>query len=157
MTRPAKLTSFLWMPDRGLEAAEFYVSLLPDSRILEVEDFGGVTIVVSFELAGHPYVIMQHPTELQFNETFSIAARVDGQAEVDRLWDALVEGGKPVACGWLVDRFGVSWQITPMQMDDLRKAGTPAQAKAVFEAMLTMVKFDVAALEAAFEGAKEQV
>lgn len=145
------------MPAKGLEAAEFYVSLFPGSRITDVQDFGGVTVVVSFELAGHPYVIMQHPTELQFNETFSIAARVDGQAEVDRLWDALVEGGKPVACGWLVDRYGVSWQITPMQMDDLRRAGTPAQAQAVVGAMLKMVKFDVAALEAAFHAAEEPV
>jgi len=155
MIRSPDVTPFLWVSDRAQEAAEFYVSLLPDSRIIGIEDFGGVTIVVSFELAGHPYVMMQHPTEHRLNESFSIAVRVDGQAEVDRLWDALLEGGKPLACGWLTDRYGICWQITPMQMEDLRKAGTPAQAQAVFEAMTQMIKFDVAALEAAFEAAKE--
>ncbi|MCA8901739.1 MAG: VOC family protein [Hyphomonas sp.] len=155
MTRPPNIATFLWMSANGQEAAEFYVSLLPDSRIVDVEDFGGVTKVISFELGGHPYVIMEHPTEHMLNESFSIAARVDGQAEVDRLWDALMEGGQSMACGWLRDRFGICWQITPMQMDDLRKAGTPAQAQAVFEAMMHMIKFDVAALEAAFEAAGE--
>jgi predicted 3-demethylubiquinone-9 3-methyltransferase (glyoxalase superfamily) len=141
--------------DRALEAADLYVSLLPGSRITDVQDFGGVTTVVSFELAGHPYVLMQHPTESRLNESFSISVRVDGQGEVDRLWDALLEGGKPMACGWLTDRYGICWQITPMQMEDLRKAGTPAQAQAVFEAMTQMIKFDVAALEAAFKAAEE--
>ena len=155
MTRPPTVSTFLWVSDRAQEAAEFYVSLLPDSRIVDVEDFGGVTIVVSFELAGHPYLMMQHPTENRLNESFSIAVRVDGQAEVDRLWDALLEGGKPMACGWLTDRYGIAWQITPMQMEELRRAGTPAQAQAVFMAMTQMIKFDVAALEAAFDAAKE--
>ena len=153
MTRAPIVSTFLWMSANGVEAAEFYVSLLPGSRITDVEDFGGVTIVVSFELAGHPYTIMQHPTENRLNEAFSISVRVDGQAEVDRLWDALLDGGKPMACGWLTDRYGICWQVTPMQMDDLRRSGTPAQAQAVFMAMTQMIKFDVAALEAAFEEA----
>ena len=78
----------------------------------------------------------------------------DGQAEVDRLWSALTEGGQALQCGWLTDRFGVTWQIVPRQFFELRKAGTPAQTAAVMEAMMKMVKFDAAALEAAFEGAK---
>jgi len=155
MTRRPEVTSFLWIRDKAMEAVELYVSLLPESRITDVAEIGSDTRVISFELAGHPYVVMQHPGDHQLNDAFSISVRVDGQAEVDRLWSALTEGGKEVACGWLTDRFGVTWQITPMQMEDLRKAGTPAQAQAVFEAMMKMVKFDVAALEAAFEAAKE--
>lgn len=157
MTRPPKVMPFLWVHERGREAVEFYVSLLPDSRITEVEEVGGGTTVISFELMGHPYAVMNHPGEHTLNDAFSIAVRVDGQAEIDRLWAALSEGGTEIACGWLRDRYGVTWQISPQQMDDLRKSGTPAQAQAVMEAMMKMVKFDIAALEAAFEAAKEEV
>jgi len=155
MTRPPTVSPFLWLPEKGLEAAEFYVSLLPDSRITDVEHVREGTTVISFDLAGHPYVIMEHPGRQPLNDAFSIAVRVDGQAEIDRLWDALTDGGTVLACGWLTDRYGVTWQISPQQMDDMRRNGTPAQTQAVMEAMMEMVKLDVAALEAAFEAAAE--
>ena len=157
MTRPPKVSPFLWLPAKGLEAAEFYVSLLPDSRITDVEHVREGTTVISFDLAGHPYVIMEHPGRQPLNDAFSIAVRVDGQAGIDRLWDALMDGGTALACGWLTDRYGVTWQISPQQMDDMRRNGTPAQTRAVMEAMMEMVKLDLAVLEAAFEAAAETV
>lgn len=157
MTRPPKVSPFLWVHENAMEAVELYVSLLPQSKITDVETLGGTTTVISFELAGHPYTVMEHPGEHRLNDAFSIAVRVDGQAEIDRLWATLSEGGREIACGWLTDRFGVTWQISPQQMDDMRRTGTPAQAQAVVEAMMGMVKFDVAALEAAFHAAEEEV
>jgi len=157
MTRPPNVSPFLWLPEKGLEAAEFYVSLLPDSRITDIEHVREGTTVISFDLAGHPYVIMEHPGRQPLNDAFSIAVRVDGQAEIDRLWDALMDGGTALACGWLTDRYGVTWQVSPQQMDEMRRKGTPAQTKAVMEAMMEMVKLDVAVLETAFEGAAETV
>ena len=157
MTRPPNVSPFLWLPAKGLEAAEFYVSLLPDSRITDVEHVREGTTVISFDLAGHPYVIMEHPGREPLNDAFSIAVRVDGQAEIDRLWAALTDGGKEIACGWLTDRYGVTWQVSPQQMDDMRRNGTPAQTAAVMDAMMKMVKLDVAVLEAAFEAAAETV
>ncbi|MCB0900385.1 MAG: VOC family protein [Actinobacteria bacterium] len=157
MTRPPNVSPFLWLPEKGLEAAEFYVSLLPDSRITDIEHVREGTTVISFDLAGHPYVIMEHPGRQPLNDAFSIAVRVDGQAEIDRLWDALMDGGTALACGWLTDRYGITWQVSPQQMDEMRRKGTPAQTKAVMEAMMDMVKLDVAVLEAAFEAAAETV
>ena len=155
MTRPPNVSPFLWLPEKGLEAAEFYVSLLPDSRITDIEHVREGTTVISYDLAGHPYVIMEHPGRQPLNDAFSIAVRVDGQAEIDRLWDALMDGGTALACGWLTDRDGVTWQVSPQQMDDMRRKGTPAQTKAVMEAMMDMVTLDVAVLEAACEAAAE--
>ena len=93
MTRAPTVRSFLWFHGKGEEAANFYVSVVPNSRITHVEVVGGVTTVISFELAGEPFVIMDAPGQAELNEAFSISVLVDGQAEVDRLWDALLDGG----------------------------------------------------------------
>jgi len=157
MTHPPTVTPFLWFDSQAKEAADVYVSLLPDSEVTDVEVINGHPFIVSFTLGGHPYRAMNAGPEYKLSPAFSIAVVCDGQAEVDRLWSALSDGGEELRCGWLTDRFGVSWQIVPRQYEALCQSGTPAQAQAVVDAMMKMVKFDVAALEAAFHAAEEPV
>lgn len=152
MNQPATVTPFLWYDNDAEEAARFYVSLIPNSRITDVHRQDGAAFVVSFELDGVGYTAMNGGPGHPHTDAFSIAVSCDGQAEVDRLWAALTEGGKEIQCGWLVDRFGLSWQVVPKQFYALMSAGTPEQAQRVMKAMLGMVKFDVAALQAAFDG-----
>ena len=157
MSRLPTATPFLWFDGHAKEAAELYVSLLPASEITGVEIVNGQPFIVSFTLGGHPYIAMNAGDHYKLTPAFSISVICDGQEEVDRLWSALTEGGEELRCGWLTDRFGVTWQIVPKQYDELRHAGTPAQAKAVVDAMMSMIKFDVAALETAFIAAEEKV
>lgn len=149
----ATVRSFLWLESGAEEAARFYVSLFADGKIKSVETIaipdGGVE-VVEFSLQGADFVLMGCKGGPAANEAFSISVLCDDQAEVDRLWGALVQGGEEVACGWLKDRFGFSWQITPKRMNELMEMGTEAQRSAVMGAMMGMVKFDIAALESAF-------
>lgn len=151
--QPATVTPFLWFETGAKEAADFYVTLLPDSEVTAVEMMNGQPFIVSFTLGGHPYNAMNGGPPYKLTEAFSISVVCDGQVEVDRLWDALSREGRVLQCGWLTDRFGVTWQIVPKQFGELCRAGTPAQARAVTEAMMKMVKFDVASLRAAFDAA----
>jgi len=152
--------SFLWFLDRAEEAAKLYTSFIEDSEIRSIERIPvGETdepevIVVNFTIGGQEFVIMQSAGGPVPNNAFSISILCNDQAEVDRIWDALMEGGEAMACGWLSDRFGVSWQVTPKRMNELMESGTPAQRAAVMQAMMGMVKFDIAGLEAAFEASK---
>lgn len=157
MTHPATAHPYLWFDSEAADAAAFYVSLLPDSEITEIELQDGKPFFITFTLSGVTYSALNGGPYYKLNPAFSIMVTCEGQAEVDRLWDALSDGGEVMQCGWLTDRFGVTWQIVPQQFFDLRKAGTPAQTAAVMEAMMRMVKLDVAALEAAFNAAKEPV
>ncbi|SOD91093.1 VOC family protein [Caenispirillum bisanense] len=152
----------LWFPHEAEEAAAFYVSLLPDSRIEEVQRVpadgpagpaGGV-LVVRFTLDGSPWIALNgRPPAIAFNHAVSVTIECDDQAEVDRLWAALTaDGGAPVQCGWLTDRYGVSWQIVPKMLPPLISDPDRARATRVFEAMQDMVKLDIAALEAAAAG-----
>ena len=153
MIRPPTVAPFLWFTSEALAAAEFYVSLFPDSGIEDVEMQDGKPFIVSFRLSGIPYTALNGGPYQALTPAFSLAVTCDGQAEVDRLWAALTEGGQESRCGWLTDRFGVSWQVVPQQFFDLRKSGTPAQSQAVMAAMMEMIRFDVAALESAFDSA----
>jgi predicted 3-demethylubiquinone-9 3-methyltransferase (glyoxalase superfamily) len=155
-----KITPCLWFDGEAEEAAGFYVSLLSGSRIDKVvhspADYpsgkAGDVLMVEFTLAGQPYLAMNGGPEFKFNEAVSFIVNCDDQAEVDGLWEALTsDGGQPVACGWLKDRFGLSWQITPRRLMELMKDPDRAKAKRVMEAMMTMVKLDIAALETAAE------
>ena len=152
MITPSKVTPFLWYESGAEEAASLYVSLIPNSRIVDVQRQGEATFIVSFELDGVHFTAMNGGPGHPHTEAFSIAVTCEDQAEVDRLWAALTEGGKAIQCGWLVDRFGLSWQVVPKRFFELMSAGTPDQSQRVMQAMMGMVKFDVAALEAAFEG-----
>jgi predicted 3-demethylubiquinone-9 3-methyltransferase (glyoxalase superfamily) len=158
--RITKITPFLWFQTGARDAAAFYTGIFPDSRIDRVTtmpaapppDPGATTTVVEFTLAGDPFIAMTSPTTETFNQTISFTVLCDDQAEIDRYTEALSRGGSLLPCGWLRDRFGVSWQITPRALFDMIAAPDRAAAKRATEAMLTMQKLDLAALRAAFAG-----
>jgi predicted 3-demethylubiquinone-9 3-methyltransferase (glyoxalase superfamily) len=154
-----KITPFLWFDTQAEEAANFYVSVFANSRIVEAVRYGdagngpkGGVMVISFELQGVPFTALNGGPVYSFTPAVSFVAHCADQAEVDHLWDALTAGGKPVQCGWLTDRYGVSWQVVPERLLTLIKDPDPAKAKRVTEAMLQMIKIDVAALEKAYAG-----
>lgn len=157
----AKIHPFLWFDGQAEEAAELYCSLFPNSKILSVTryppgsmgDMEGKVMTVEFELAGQKITGLNGGPEFKFTEAVSFAVDCEDQAEVDRYWDGLIAGGgSPSQCGWLKDRFGLSWQITPKALTRLMKDPDPAKAQRVMQAMLQMSKIDVAALEAAHGG-----
>ena len=149
----------LWFDTEALPAAEFYTSLFPNSTIGTIAYYPtgsgqreGQVLTVAFELDGAPYLALNGGPEFTFDEAISITVDVVDQAELDHYWDALVaDGGQEGMCGWLKDRFGLSWQVVPEGWD--RIAGTdPDRAGKVFAAMMTMKRLDIAALEAAAQG-----
>jgi predicted 3-demethylubiquinone-9 3-methyltransferase (glyoxalase superfamily) len=156
-----KIIPVLWFNHDAEEAANFYVSLLPDSRVDKVVrspadnpsmEEGGV-LVVDFTLAGRKYSGLNGGPAFPFTEAVSFMILCDDQAEVDRLWDALLaDGGRPSECGWLKDRFGLSWQITPRALLEMMASDDRDAARRAMEKMLTMSKLDVAELRRAFEG-----
>jgi predicted 3-demethylubiquinone-9 3-methyltransferase (glyoxalase superfamily) len=150
-----KITPFLWYSTEAEEAAAFYADIFPDSRITRVTPVpsAGSTKVVEFVLFGQPFIAMSADGADAFNHSVSLMVNCDDQEELDRYWDALLEGGgSPEACGWLKDRFGVSWQLTPTDQLRMIADPDPAKARRVFEAMLKMVKLDIATLKAAYAG-----
>lgn len=155
-----RVSPFLWFDDQAEQAAEFYVSLFPNSRVLEVRRFpsdapgqaAGVT-TVRFELDGVEVQALNGGPLFPFTEAFSFAVSVDDQEELDRLWDALIaDGGSPGQCGWLKDRWGLSWQIVPTALDELVADPDPGRSQRAIQAMLAMGKLDIAALRAAADG-----
>ncbi len=160
MPLAARVRTCLWFDDQALPAAEFYCTLLPDSRIDHVayaaegqETTGpGTVLTVDFTLAGTPYQALNGGPHFTLDEAVSIAVAADDQADTDRLWAALVAGGAEGQCGWLKDRFGLSWQIVPQRAIELLNG---PQAAKVWPALMQMKKIDIAALEAAAEGARE--
>jgi predicted 3-demethylubiquinone-9 3-methyltransferase (glyoxalase superfamily) len=147
-----KVRTCLWFDGNGHEAARFYVSLLPDSFI-ETEWRGDPPLVVMFTLAGAPMMILNGGPHYKLTPAASISVLTKDQAETDRLWDALLEGGgEESMCGWLVDRFGVSWQITPEVLMRMQESEDQVAAERARQAMYKMRKIDIAALEAAFRG-----
>ncbi|MBU1347976.1 MAG: VOC family protein [Alphaproteobacteria bacterium] len=161
---PDKITPCLWYDlGQAKPAAEFYMSLgLPDSRIDSAfaspsdnpSSRQGDELVVEFTLAGRSYVGLNGGPQFPQSEAVSFMIHTDDQAETDRLWDAIVgAGGQESQCGWCKDRWGVNWQITPKRLMAFYADPNPARAKAAFEAMMTMKKIDIAALEAAADAA----
>lgn len=147
---PHAVRTCLWFNGRGLEAATFYVSLLPDSRLARAYDPASPPLVVEFTLAGVPFQILDAGPAHPQTEAASISVTTPDQAETDRLWDALTaDGGAESQCGWLKDRFGVSWQIVPEALPRLMSQPDRAAAARVMHAMLGMRKINVAALESA--------
>lgn len=154
-----KATPFIWFVDGAKEAADYYVSLFEGARILWVQDFpqdGAMqnsVYTLSFELAGTEYYAINGGEPFRPTEAFSIFVEVDTQAEIDRLWDALLQGGgEPSRCGWLKDRWGISWQIVPRQMWEWYASGDAEAVNRTVAAMLTMGKLDLDALQAAYDG-----
>jgi len=151
-----KITPCLWFDTEGEEAANFYTSIFPNSKILDVARYGsagprpeGTVMTVDFELDGQQFVALNGGPQFTFNEAISFQVSCESQEEVDRYWSTLSEGGEEGPCGWLKDRFGVSWQIIPTAL--LRLLGDPDREKSqrVMQAMLQMKKLDIADLEQA--------
>jgi predicted 3-demethylubiquinone-9 3-methyltransferase (glyoxalase superfamily) len=157
-----KVYPCLWFDGNAEEAANFWVSLLPDSRVERVwrspadtpSGPAGMVITVDFTLGGQRFQGLNGGPEFKFNEATSFVIECDDQAEVDRLWDALAaDGGEPGPCGWLKDRFGVSWQIVPRRLNELTDDPDPERARRAMEAMLKMGKIEIAELERAADAA----
>jgi predicted 3-demethylubiquinone-9 3-methyltransferase (glyoxalase superfamily) len=157
----SKITPCLWFNHQAEEAANFYVSLLPNSRIDRVmrspadnpSTPAGAVLTVEFTLGGQPFMGLNGGPQFPFTEAVSFTIHCEDQAEVDRLWGALEKnGGKPGPCGWIKDRFGLSWQIVPRAMDEMMNSSDRAGAARAMQAMLKMGKLDLAALKRAYEG-----
>ncbi|KAF2989986.1 VOC family protein [Methylocystis sp. MJC1] len=152
-----KVRTCLWFDHEAEEAANFYVSLFPDSRVIDVARYNeagpgkpGSVLMVTFQLAGVEYLALNGGPIFKFTEAISLSADCADQAEVDRLWEKLGEGGSYSRCGWLKDRYGLSWQIAPSRVVELINGPDKAGAKRAMEAMMTMAKLDIAAVEAAY-------
>jgi predicted 3-demethylubiquinone-9 3-methyltransferase (glyoxalase superfamily) len=154
----AKIYTHLWYAKEAEEAAAFYASIFPDSRVDRVTPLmadtpsgpAGSVKVVDFTLFGQRFQAISAGPHHEFNDAVSIVVLCDDQAELDRYWSALLDGGgKPQACGWLIDRFGLRWQIVPAILEELMADEDSARARRVAEAMLKMVKLDIAALQKA--------
>jgi predicted 3-demethylubiquinone-9 3-methyltransferase (glyoxalase superfamily) len=155
-----KLTSCLWFDTEGEDAANFYVSVFPNSRIVNVSRYGdagprpaGSVMTVDFELDGRPFMALNGGPEFTFNEAVSFVIDCADQDEVDYYWTKLSEGGEEGPCGWLTDRFGLSWQVVPAALGELASDPDPAKSQAVIKAMLGMRKLVVAELQAAYDAA----
>lgn len=155
-----KVIQHLWFEKDMETAVSFYVSLIPGSRLEKISAVmadtpsgpAGSVKIAAFQLGDQAYMAIEAGPLDRFNHSFSILVECDTQAEIDRLWDALKEGGSVEACGWVKDRWGLSWQITPRRLRELMNDPDPAKARRVTEAMLQMVKLDIARLEAAARG-----
>lgn len=155
-----KIHPHLWFEKNVEEAVNFYVSIFPDSKIIRVTPMpadspsgpAGSVVVVEYTLLGAPFMAMQAGPLDSFNHAISFMVECDDQAEIDLYWDALLKGGKAEACGWVKDRYGVSWQIVPKQLQEMMAASDRDRAKRAAEAMLKMVKLELAALQKAYDG-----
>jgi predicted 3-demethylubiquinone-9 3-methyltransferase (glyoxalase superfamily) len=161
MATLSKLTPCLWFDTNGEEAANFYVSIFKNSSVTEVTHYGsagpleeGTAMTVSFELDGQKFVALNGGSggDFHFNESISFMVDCEDQAEVDYFWDALSEGGEQGPCGWLRDRYGLSWQVIPRRLNELVGGDDAEASQRAIAAMLTMKKIVVADLEAAYAG-----
>ena len=156
----AKIVPHLWYTKEAVEAANFYASVFPDSRVDNVSQIPaetpsgppGSVDIVEFTLCGQPFQAISAGPHDPYNHSVSFIVNCDSQEEIDRYWAALEDGGQPEQCGWIRDRYGLCWQIVPRGFEEMMKSGTPEQGKRVVEAMLKMVKFDIAELERAYAG-----
>ena len=153
-----KITPFLWFDSQAEEAANLYVSIFKNSRILSVTRYGdagplpkGSVMTVSFELDGEPFVALNGGPVFKFTEAISFFVNCESQEEVDHFWEKLSVGGKESRCGWLKDKFGLSWQIVPTALPRMLQDPDAAKSKRVMEAMLKMSKLDIGLLQRAYE------
>jgi predicted 3-demethylubiquinone-9 3-methyltransferase (glyoxalase superfamily) len=155
-----RITPTLWFDTQGKEAADFWVSVFPNSKIVDVSYYGeagprrsGTVLTVDFELDGQPYMVLNGGPQFTFDEAVSFTVDCKDQEEVDYYWEALMAGGgEPGQCGWLKDRFGVSWQIVPQELGKLIADPDQGRAQRAMTAMLGQVKLDIAAIRAAADG-----
>ena len=154
-----KIKTFLWFDDQAEAAVNCYMAGFKDSKITHVARYGeagpgpaGQVMVIEFTLAGQQFVALNGGPHFKFTEAISLMVTCEDQAEVDRLWNHLVAGGAPSQCGWLKDKYGLSWQIVPRRFMEMMQDKDSARTARVFAAMMQMRKFDVAALEKAYAG-----
>ncbi len=165
MSRLRKITPCLWFDDEAEQAVAFYTSIFRESRIIEISRYGeagraihghepGSVMTIVFELDGQTFTALNGGPQFRFNEAISLQVVCQTQQEIDYYWQRLTEGGDPKAqqCGWLRDRFGVSWQVFPERLMDMFAGARSAKSERAFAAMMQMKKFDLAALERAYEG-----
>jgi predicted 3-demethylubiquinone-9 3-methyltransferase (glyoxalase superfamily) len=150
------ITPFLWFDDNADEAVNFYLSIFKDSRLLDTKRYGetgpgpkGTIMTATFELNGQQFIALNGGPRFKFTEAVSFVVKCETQEEIDYYWDKLLDGGEPQRCGWLKDRFGLSWQIVPAQLSELFGGNDPQR---VMQAMMQMVKFDLAKLKEAYNG-----
>ena len=153
-----KVTPCLWFDTQGEEAANFYTSVFPNSKILNISRYGeagpgpeGQALTVSFELDGQEFTALNGGPQFTFSEAISFQVSCDSQEEVDRFWDTLSQGGEEGQCGWLKDRFGVSWQIVPAAMGQLLGGPDQQRSQQAMKAMLQMKKLDIQELQDAYD------
>lgn len=152
-----KITPFLWYNDNAEEAVNLYTSLFPGSKIISVARYGeagpgpaGQVMTMGFELFGQKFTALNGGPHFKFTEAVSFVVNCESQEEVDKYWDALLkDGGTPSQCGWLKDKFGLSWQIVPTVLPELLTGNDPKKAQRVMQAMMKMVKLDIATLKKA--------
>ncbi len=152
-----KITPFLWFDDQAEEAANFYVSIFKNSKIVNIARYGeagpgpaGTVMTVAFELNGQEFTALNGGPEFKFTEAISFFVNCESQQEVDELWEKLSERGEEGPCGWLKDKYGLSWQIVPTVLGELLNDPNPAKAQRVMKAMLQMQKIDIAGLKQAY-------
>lgn len=153
-----KISTFLWFDKEAEEAANFYVSIFKNSKITGISRYGeagpgpkGSVMVVNFLLDGSEFMALNGGPQFKFTEAISLVVKCETQADIDMFWDSLSQGGKTNVCGWLKDKFGLSWQIVPAQLGEFM-GGDPARSNRVMQAIMTMTKLDIAALRKAAEG-----
>jgi predicted 3-demethylubiquinone-9 3-methyltransferase (glyoxalase superfamily) len=151
-----KITTFLWFDDKAEEAAKFYVSIFPSSKIVTTTRYGdtgpgpaGTVMTVDFELAGQQFVALNGGPQFPFTEAISLVVNCDTQQELDGYWDKLAAGGKIQQCGWLKDRYGLSWQIVPTILATELRRADPQKVNRVMKVVMESVKFDIEKLKAA--------
>jgi len=154
-----KIRPFLWFNDRAEEAAKFYVSVFKNARILGDDEYredtpgeAGTVMTVSFEIEGQEFIALNGGPHYTLTPAISFFVNCETQAEVDELWEKLSEGGKKSQCGWLEDKFGVSWQIIPSVLGELMSDPDDEKSNRVMQAMLQMTKIDIAGLQRAYDG-----
>jgi predicted 3-demethylubiquinone-9 3-methyltransferase (glyoxalase superfamily) len=154
-----KITTFLWFDDQAEEAANFYVSIFKNSKILQITHCGenaprpvGSVLTVRFELDGQEFIALNGGPQFKFTEAISLVVNCETQTELDGMWQKLSEGGGEVECGWVKDRYGLSWQIVPSILWQLVDSSDPAKASRVFQAVWSMKKIDIETLKQAAAG-----
>jgi predicted 3-demethylubiquinone-9 3-methyltransferase (glyoxalase superfamily) len=152
-----KITPFLWFDGKAEEAMDFYTSIFENSRVINVTRYGeagpgpkGTVMSATFELLGREFIALNGGPHFSFTPAISFFVTCKTQAEVDTLWEKLVAGGKPQRCGWLTDKYGLSWQIVPAILGELLQDKDAEKSSRVMKAMLAMVKLDIAGLERAY-------
>lgn len=154
-----KITPCLWFDNNAEEAVNFYISIFKNSKVLSVTRYGeagpgpaGTVLTVAFQLEGQEFVALNGGPHFKFTEAISLSVDCNTQEEIDEMWEKLSEGGEESQCGWLKDKYGLSWQVTPSILVEMLQDENPEKAKRVMEAMLKVVKIDIETLKQAYDG-----